>query len=285
MKAGRSLSIRVGLGLFALATFALACSAAPAKKGGGNPDDPSWGDPITDKPLDPPLEAGVVEDDGGAFDLGGRESNVSADAGGARVDAGAPVDAGSPKDAGVPPKDAGGPVLCSGPLVSGDVKVVEIMIAAQSGSGDRGEWIELQSTRQCTLNLKGLRIESPRGTSTDSAQVLTDYLLPPNGIFVVADSSLSSDNHGVGTVAASFNAADVLKNDGDTINVVSPSNVTIDTLTYPKFTLYIGRSVSFPWDCAWSDRTSWARWSWSFYKWNGNYQGTPNDDNFDVACF
>jgi hypothetical protein len=274
----------VGLGLFAIAAFAVACSAAPSKKSPGDPGDPTWEDPITEKPLDPPLEAGVVEDDGGAFDLGGRESNASADAGGSRVDAGSPLDAGTPKDAGAP-KDAGGPVLCSGPLAAGDVKVVEIMIAAQSGSGDKGEWIELQSTRQCTLNLKGLRIESPRGSGTDSATITGDYLLAPNGIFVVADSTSSVDNHGIGTVAASFNAADVLKNDGDTINVVSATSVVVDTITYPKFTLFIGRSVAFPWDCAWSDRSSWARWSWSFYKWNGNYQGTPNDDNFDVACF
>lgn len=275
-KAGRYLSL--AFALLALATFA-ACSA-PADKKTPLPGDPNYEEPITDKPLDPPLEAGVIEDDGGAFDLGGRESNTGTDAGGARVDAGTVV-----KDAGAPPKDAGGPVLCSGPLANGDVKVVEIMIAAASGSGDKGEWIELQSTRQCTLNLKGLRVESPRGTGVDTATITTDYMLPPNGIFVVADSALGSDNHGVGVVAAAFGTADVLKNDGDTINVYAGTSTLIDTITYPKFTLYIGRSVAFPWDCAWSDRSSWARWSWSFYKWNTTFQGTPNDDNFDIACY
>ena len=273
MKARRTLIWGFGL----IATAALfACSSA-SSKGSGNPGDPNYEDPIVDKPLDPPLEAGVVDDDSGAFDLGGRQSNASADAGGARGDAAVVVDAGSPKDA--------GPVLCQGPLASGDVKIVELMIASQSGSGDKGEWIELQSTRQCTLNLKGLRVESPRGTTTDKAEITTDFLLPPNGIFVVADSALTTDNHGVGVVAAAFGASDVLKNDGDTISVFSSTNAAIDTLTFPKFTLFIGRSVSFPWDCAWSDRSAWGRWSWSFNKWNGNFQGTPNDDNFDVACY
>lgn len=283
-EAGRSFfGSRVALAALALVTLAafVACSAAPAKKNPTDPNDPNYEEPITEKPLDPPLEAGVVEDDGGAFDLGGRESNASADAGGARDDAAVPP----PKDAGAPKDSGTGPILCSGPLANGDVKVVEIMIAAASGSGDKGEWIELQSTRQCTLNLKGLHVDSPRGTGTDSAVVGTDFLLPPNGIFVVADSALGSDNHGVGVVAAAFGAADVLKNDGDTINVYSATSTLIDTITYPKFTLFIGRSVSFPWDCAWSDRSSWARWSWSFNKWNGAFQGTPNDDNFDIACF
>lgn len=271
--AGR-LHVLVALGL---AGIVAACSAAPsAKKPKGDPVD--YTDPTEDPPLDPPLEAGTTNDDGG-FDLGGRESNAGADAGGGRDDGGALV-----VDAGGGTKDAGGPVLCSGPLAPEDVKVVELMIASQSGAGDRGEWIELQSTRPCTLNLKGLRVESPRGTGVDKAEITTDYLLAPNGIFVVAASSSAQDNHSVGNVAAAFNATDVLKNDGDTITVYAGVSTVIDTLTYPKFTLSIGRSVAFPWDCAWSDRSSWARWSWSFNKWNGAYQGTPNDDNFDVAC-
>ena len=276
LNAGRLHISLVALGL--AAALMAACSAAPAsKKLPGDPVD--YTDPNQDPPLDPPLEAGTTNDDGG-FDLGGRESNAGSDAGGGRTDAGSLV-----IDAGGGTKDAGGPVLCSGPLAAGDVKVVELMIASQSGAGDKGEWIELQSTRQCTLNLKGLRVESPRGTGVDKAEVLADYLVPPNGIVVVTASPSALDNHAVGNVAASFNATDVLKNDGDTVSVYAGVSTLIDTLTYPKFTLFIGRSVAFPWDCAWSDRSSWARWSWSFNKWNGAFQGTPNDDNFDVACY
>ena len=276
--AGRRPNLRVLVAL-GLAGALAACSAAPAsKKLPGDPVD--YTDPNLDPPLDPPLEAGTTNDDGGAFDLGGRESNAGTDAGGGRADAGPLV-----LDAGGGTKDAGGPVLCAGALAAGDVKVVELMIASQSGVGDKGEWIELQSTRQCTLNLKGLRVESPRGTGVDKAEVTADFLVPPNGIAVIAGSGLALDNHAVGSVAASFNATDVLKNDGDTVTVYAGVSTVIDTLTYPKFTLFIGRSVAFPWDCAWSDRASWARWSWSFNKWNGAFQGTPNDDNFDVACY
>ncbi|CAN5790898.1 hypothetical protein BH09MYX1_BH09MYX1_47010 [soil metagenome] len=277
-QAGRSFS-RVALVLLVASAAAFACSA-PATKAKPAPGDPDYEDPPTDKPLDPPLAAGVVEDDSGAFDLGGRESTGGQDAGGARDDAGAVV-----KDAGSVTKDASAPILCAGALANGDVKVVEVMIAAASGSGDKGKWLELQSTRQCTLNLKGLRVESPRGTGVDTAAITTDFMLPPNGIFVVADSALSADNHGVGVVAAAFGTADVLKNDGDTLSVYAGTSTLIDTLTYPKFTLFIGRSVSFPWDCSWSDRSSWARWSWSFNTWNTPFQGTPSGDNSDVACF
>ena len=269
--------LQIVLVAFGLAGAMAACSAAPAaKKLPGDPVD--YPDPNQDPPLDPPLEAGTTNDDGG-FDLGGRESNSGTDAGGGRDDAGTLILAAGGT------KDAGAPVLCAGPLAAGDVKVVELMIASQSGAGDKGEWLELQSTRPCTLNLKGLRVESPRGTGIDKAEVTTDYLVPPNGIVVIADSSAALDNHAVGNVAASFNAGDVLKNDGDTVTVYAGVNTVIDTLTYPKFTLSSGRSVAFPWDCAWSDRSSWARWSLSFNKWNGTFQGTPNADNFDVACY
>ncbi|MDB4995179.1 MAG: hypothetical protein JWM74_2611, partial [Myxococcaceae bacterium] len=44
-------------------------------------------------------------------------------------------------------------------------------------------------------------------------------------------------------------------------------------------------SISFPLDCAGSDRPSWTRWSYSFDSYSGTFQGTPNTDNDDVACY
>jgi hypothetical protein len=253
-----------------LATLLLAATAC---SGGHKPvddngtyDDNGFGPPI----LPDPMEASTIDDDSGALDPSQRQS-----------------DGGSTSDAGhVETSDAGTAVACTGPLASGDVKIVEIMIASQSGTGDRGEWVELQSTRACILNLKGLTIASPRGTLTDSASVTTDVFIQPGGSFVVADSSATTDNHGLpnATLVATWNAYDVLKNSGDTVNVTSGST-TIDSLTYPQFTLTPGRSITFPADCAWSDRASWSRWSMSFNTWQSPFQGTPGADNSDVTCY
>jgi hypothetical protein len=183
--------------------------------------------------------------------------------------------------------------MCPTPLAPGDLAIVEIMIASQTGSGDRGEWVEIQSTHtNCTLNLKGLHVESPRASEApDAVDVSNDLLLGPNEIFVVADTVLSDLNHDLPGTVLSWVGTDALKNSGDTINV-SVGTTVIDTLTYGDWGPHTGRSVSFPVDCAWSDRSDWARWSWSFNVWqplqvDGGVPmiGTPNADNVDVACY
>lgn len=253
------------LALFVATT---ACGAAhkPSDGDGTYDDNSGYVTPLPD-----PLEASTTtEDDGGALDIGGRQN-----------------DAGTSSDGGhTPQTDGGALVECTGPLASGDVKIVEMMIASISGAGDRGEWIELQNTRTCILNLNGLTISSPRGNSTDSVSITTDVLIQPGASFVVADSASSSDNHGLPSAAlvATFNAYDVLKNSGDTINVTA-GTTTVDTLTYPAFTLTPGRSIAFPADCAWTDRASWTRWSMSFNVWSSPYEGTPGADNADVSCY
>jgi Lamin Tail Domain len=252
----------------------VACSADATKKkvkaDGGEvfEEDPS--DPV----LDPARPPDYNNEDSGAFEIPERQNNGSTADGGARTG----VDGGDLADGGV--------ALCSGPLEAGDVKIVEIMISAADGAGDKGEWVEIQSTRTCKLNVKGLTISSPRGTaSSDSVTIADDLILPPDGSFIVAGSSNSASNHGLTGTIVSWNAADVLKNDGDTIDVKSGATV-IDTLTYPKFaTVPAGRSISFPLDCTWSDRSSWERWSYSFDTFSSTFQGTPNTDNDDVACY
>jgi len=215
------------------------------------------------------MEASTIEDDGGALDIGSRQS-----------------DSGVAEGGHVESSDAGAPTACTGPLGAGDVKIVELMIASQSGAGDRGERVELQSTRSCVLNLNGLVVQSPRGTSIDKATVTTDVLIQPGGSFVVADSASATDNDDLpsATLVATWNTYDVLKNGGDEIDVYAGTTL-VDSLTYPALTLTYGRSIAFPADCAWSDRALWSRWSASFNVWSSPLEGTPGADNTDVSCY
>jgi len=243
---------------------------ASACSGGHEPHEKGIDDPsLPSRPLPDPMEASVVDDDSGTLAPEER-----------------PNDGGVTDGGHVEISDGGSVVNCTGPLAAGDVKIVEIMISSQSGSGDRGEWVELQSTRSCILDIKGLTVSSPHSTATDSATVATDVYVQPGGSFVVADSTSGTDNHSLpnATLVATWNTYDVLKNSGDTVDVTAGST-TIDTLTYPAFTLTPGRSISFPADCAWSDRSSWSRWSASFNTWSNPFEGTPGADNVDVTCY
>jgi len=249
------------LGLFVL----VATGCAYGRGGGDSNYDDNEG---FTQPTPDPLEASTtIEDDGGTLGVGDRAS----DGGNAITQ---------------PTADAATAQPCTGPINAGDVKIVEMMIASQSGSGDRGEWVELENTTSCILNLNGLSVQSPRGNSTDTATIATDVLVPPGGAVVVADSASPSDNHSLPTAAvvATFDDYDVLKNSGDTINVYAGQTL-VDTITYPSLAITAGRSLAFPADCQWSDRASWARWSMSFNVWSNPYEGTPGADNTDVSCY
>ncbi len=199
---------------------------------------------------------------------------------------GGPLPDGGPRsDGGVDAPVDSAPSDC-GSLGPGDLVIVEIMIASQIGSGDRGEWLEVRSTRACNLDLRGLRVESPRGTTSDYLDITTTTLLPPGGSFVVADSADPLINHGLGARVYEFagSASDVLKNSGDTITV-SLGGVTIDTLTYDATLPWLtGASMAFPAACPASSRTSWASWGWSSQEYGGLFLGTPNGANTDIAC-
>ncbi|MFO0735764.1 MAG: hypothetical protein U0270_07790 [Labilithrix sp.] len=174
--------------------------------------------------------------------------------------------------------------FCSGALKAGDLAIVEIMIASKSGSGDSGEWVEIRSTRDCWLHLAGVSVESPRGTSgVDTASVSGAVDLAPNGTFVVADSDDATKNHGLTGTVLSWDATDVLKNDGDTITV-KLGEVQIDKVTYPNLAAATaGNSVAFPADCESADRSDWLKWTASTDEY-GALKGTPNGPNSDVAC-
>lgn len=244
------------------------------KKNPIDPDDEFWGDGL---PLvEPPMEPDNVDDNSGAFGAGERPASSSG---------------GSPgRDGGiVKPEPDAGPVpktYCGTTLKAGDLAIVELMITSKSGSGDYGEWVEIQNTRDCWLKLQGVAVESPRGSADPNVATITDdFELEPHGTFVVADSTDPVKNHGLKGKVVAWEAADVLKNDGDTLTV-KLGNIQIDTLTYPAFNnLTPGRALSFPSDCAWADRPSWERWSLTFTEFSPGYKGTPNGDNADVACF
>jgi hypothetical protein len=181
--------------------------------------------------------------------------------------------------------DSGTPGACPSPLGAGDLAIIEIMIASVATTGDQGEWLEIQNTHSdCTLDVNGLHVATAENVTAD---VTTDLYVPPSGYLVIADSTDPTvDNNLPGTVIGFANTpSDALQDTGDTITL-SVSGTTIDSVTYPDYSnLQAGRSLSFPNDCAWSVRSDWTRWSFSFNAWTPGFQGTPNADNTDISCY
>jgi hypothetical protein len=217
-----------------------------------------------------PIAQSVVPDAGPTEDAAQTQQGPAPDAGGGHPDA------------------ATGPQDCTGPLAAGDLAIVELMIASQSGPNDGGEWLEVKSTRSCRLNLKGLHAESPRGASyTDTLDVADDAWLAPGGTFVIADNADPTTNHDLpGTVlawAGSPSPTDTLKNSGDSVTL-SANGVTIDTVSYSGLAWTAGTSVAFPSGCVAQQRTDWSKWGNSTKSWSGAFHGTPNATNDDIAC-
>jgi len=253
----------------------VACAASSKTKTHREPVDPGDEFGLDDSPQEQPLNSDVLSDSG-AFGAGERPKEKDA---GSTTDAS--VDGGGTKDGGVVTK-----TYCSGPLAAGDLAITELMITSRAGSGDDGEWIEIASTRDCWLSLKGVSIESPRGTATtDATTIDEDFDLGPHETFLVADSADPAKNHALPGKVFAWNTSDVLKNSGDTVSVKSGALV-LDTLTYPGFSnLTAGRTLAFPDDCKPTDRADWARWSLTFDSWTAGFQGTPNATNGDIACY
>lgn len=253
----------------AAAMLAACASADPKKVKKRTPADP--GDDFFDEgdstPYEQPIHA-QGDPDSGAFGAASRPA-VKHDAG---------VDGGS--DGGVVTK-----TYCDGPLAAGDLAVVEVMITSRAGSGDDGEWVEIQNTRDCWLTVRGVSVESPRGASASNVATVDALELAPKATFIVADSADPAKNHALPGVVFAWNATDVLKNDGDTVTVKA-GEVVVDAITYPSFSnLEPGRTLAFPSDCPAGSRSDWERWSLTFDAYGGSFKGTPNGPNADVACF
>jgi hypothetical protein len=290
----------------------------PAAMGvGGTPYNPPSVTPPEQIDNDAGQLIGTRASDAGSYDAGprapadaGQPLGVAADSGSAQQaddaaadatlgnddatpgdDAAPPVDSGAGSDdATAPVVDASVADLCPGPLGAGDLAIVELMIASQDGSGDMGQWIEVQSTRACTLDLYGLHAATG-AASPDTMDVTSHVYLPANGIFVVANSldpALDNDLPATPLLFAwAGSPPDVLDTAGGTVTLSNGTTGTvIDGFVYPEFqVLIVGASISFPADCAWSDRASWARWSFSTHDWYSTFQGTPNAPNTDVTCY
>jgi hypothetical protein len=260
--------------LFLLSFFVVTGAVAACTQGGPGiehltPVDPPpgwYGDPPS---VQQPINT-VVDSDSGAFGVPSRPKPAGADGG-----------KGPTVDASVPDSGTTDPTACPGTLAVGDLSVVELMIASQPESGDSGEWIEIMSTRSCTLSLKGVVVRS----TSASVTITDDLKLAPGATLVVADSADANANNGLPTPLYAWDATDCLNDNGDTVKV-SLGSLTIDSLTYPAFQdLEYGSSVSFPSDCQASDRSDWQRWSYSFSSYSDLLFGTPNAPNDDVTCF
>lgn len=184
-----------------------------------------------------------------------------------------------------PPFDAGPSGACTQPLAPGDLLIDELMIESVVGSGDYGEWLEVQSTLDCALDLRGLHGDCPRGAKVATFDVAGDIWIPPRGTFLVADSSHPAINHQLpGTLIVWFGQpGDVLRNKGTTVTL-RVIDTLIDSLTYPALSLTAGTSLAFPADCDPSVRTDFSRWQRSTSSWFPGFLGTPNAPNLDVHC-
>jgi hypothetical protein len=176
---------------------------------------------------------------------------------------------------------------CASALGPGDLIIDELMIASQSGAGDHGEWLEVQSTRDCVIDLDGLFAEVPHGKGTTIASITGSVMLAPHGFFLIADSDDPAVNHdlpGMVFVWGSGTSSDVLLNSGDAITLYT-ATATIDTLTYPDSSKLVdAASMAFPADCAPSLRLEFGNWQPSIASWTPGFFGTPMAPNTDVSC-
>jgi hypothetical protein len=202
----------------------------------------------------------------------------------AAYDATAPLswDSGATVDA---PPEAGPEASCVQPLGPGVLSIDELMIESVAGTGDYGEWLEVQSTSRCAVNLSGLHGECPVGMKLHTFDVTGDLWLPPSGTFVVADVSDPAINHYLPGVLVTWagQPGDVLRNLGGTVTLTF-DGALVDTLTYPSLKPKIGASIAFPASCPASSRADWSSWQTSTSSWFPGFYGTPNAPNDDVSC-
>jgi hypothetical protein len=202
-------------------------------------------------------------------------------------DAASPHTADAAREAGASSDAAPDADVCTFDLGPGDLVIDELMIASQAGAGDHGEWLEVASTQDCVLDLKGLFAAVVHGKGAVTASIANDVLLPPHGYFLIADSaepSLNNNLPGMVFVWGSGTSSDVLDNSGDTITLYT-ATATIDTLTYPDSDKLVdGSSMEFPADCAPSMRVEFGNWQAAVASWTPGLFGTPMGPNSDVSC-
>jgi hypothetical protein len=196
----------------------------------------------------------------------------------AMVDAAPSVDATASVDA--TPENA-----CDASLVPGQLLIDELMIESVKGSGDEGEWLEVANAAACSVDLRGLHAESPRGTKVATLDVSDDVWLAPGATFVIADSTTPAIDHYLPGLVYGWlgHPSDVLRNAGTTISLLA-SGTLVDSITYPALTLTVGTALEYPSDCDAASRADWTRWQPSSSTYFPSFHGTPNAANDDVHC-
>ena len=188
-------------------------------------------------------------------------------------------------DATAGPSAAHPDASCDAPLGPGVLAIDELMIESVAGTGDYGEWLEVQNTSGCAVDLRGLHAECAAGSRIRSLDVLDDLWLDPSGTVVIADSSDPVLDHELPGPLVTWDGQpdDVLRNLGDTVTLTA-GGALVDTVTYPALKLVVGASVAFPAGCPLSRRSDWTAWQRSSASWFPGFLGTPNAPNTDVAC-
>ena len=229
--------------------------------------------------------AGYFETDAALFDvapalvLGVPDTSAAPDVVGlGQQDSTAPttdLDVGSDAD------DAG----CTAPLAAGSLAIDELMIESVAGTGDYGEWVEVENSLACAVNLRGLHGECATGATVHTFDVTGNVWIPAGGTFLVADSSDPAINHYLpGTLVVwTGQPGDVLRNEGGTVTLMWNGSL-VDTVTYPSRKLVVGASIAFPSNCMPTQITDWTTWQTSISSWFPGFDGTPNAPNTDVTC-
>jgi hypothetical protein len=236
-------------------------------------------DPATTTPAG---DGGVVVVSQGGAPSSGSASSPLDDAGG---EPSAPGDDGATLPPPESPPDAPDAGLCASPLSIGDLRIVEILIESVAGTGDHGEWLEVQSTLDCTLDLRGLHGECGAGAKVSTIDVTGDVLLAPHGTFLITDSTDPAIEHDLSGLRLPWSGepGDVLRNQGGTVTLRWQGSI-VDSITYPAEKLKVGTSLAFPSDCADALRSDWTQWQASTSSWFPGFFGTPNAPNDDVHC-
>ncbi len=271
----------------ACATTAGACSEPPSLPGQGV-DASRWFDvQLPDVSLPDGFLVTELAGDGAAvaIDPGAACAETGDAANPAPVDASFPPDADDEGDATVDGDVAVPANACAAPLSPGALVFDEVMIASVAGSDDRGQWLEVRSTRTCSVDLLGLHASAPHGQSFRTLDVTSDLWLPAGGFFLIADTLDPTENGALpGLVLAwTGSPADALHKTSDTITL-SLGDVMIDTLSYPSKKRTVGTSMAFPSNCAPSLRGDFTTWQPSTASWTPGLFGTPGAPNTDVRC-
>jgi hypothetical protein len=267
--------MRHTLALIALLLLVLHCNpelAPPSDTGSAPADDAAAAAPLTgDDGASPGDDAGTT------FDPWADAPSSSAADAAASV---APDSDASDSAASSAPDGA-----CSRPLGAGDLAIDELMIEAVAGTGDYGEWLEIESTLGCAVDLLGLHGETADGAKIRTFDVADDLWLPAGATFVVADSEDPTLNHQLpGLVLAwSGHPGDVLRNAGGTVTLRLADTI-VDTVTWPAYKRTVGVSIEFPASCLLTSRGDFSTWQSASSSWFPGFYGTPNAPNTDVTC-